>query len=84
MIQMWTSHFPYWETGELDAISLPLWFRSGATRVSSTHREHFFASAESTSVYLHRDGYARMLSAYPEWPDPNLSAHPGRDGGCRR
>ena len=35
-------------------------------------------------VYLHRDGCARMRSAYPECPDPNLSAHPGQDGDCRR
>ena len=35
-------------------------------------------------VCLHRDGCARMRSAYPECPDPNLSAHPGQDGGCRR
>ena len=34
-------------------------------------------------VCLHRDGCARMRSAYPECPDPNLSAHPGQDGGCR-
>ena len=35
-------------------------------------------------VCLHRDGCARMRSAYPECPDPNLSAYPGQDGGCRR
>ena len=35
-------------------------------------------------VCLHRDGCARMRSAYPECPDPNLSAYAGQDGGCRR
>ena len=33
-------------------------------------------------VCLHRDWCARMQSAYPECPDPNLSAQPGQDGGC--
>ena len=35
-------------------------------------------------VCLHRDGCARMRSAYPECPDPNLTAHSGQDGGSRR
>ena len=33
-------------------------------------------------VCLHQDGCARMRSAYPECHNPNLSAHPGQDGGC--
>ena len=41
-------------------------------------------SGYAERVCLHRDGCARMQSAYPECPDPNLSAHPGQDGGfCR-
>ena len=44
----------------------------------------FGTSGCAERVCLHRDGCARMRSAYPECPDPNLSAYPGQDGGCRR
>ena len=35
-------------------------------------------------LFLYRDWCARMRSAYPECPDPNLSSHSGQDAGCRR